>query len=153
MVSDFTALFQGGPLGAVQGAKKMANIYATYAKAGMFGLSVPQFTGAEEAILAATLAAVFALPVPNPAAFGLAWSAGLTTFWLAPPILVTGVQAGAVAAIPGAAAVTAPLLALVAIPANPAPVAASMLAVALHAATMTCIAAVVPPPGTTLPII
>ena len=153
MISGFTSMFQDGPLGAVGGAKQMASIYSSYAMQGMFGASAPVFTGLEQQVLAATLAAVFSLPAPNPAAFGMAWSSGLTTFWLAPPIVVVGAQAGVVTAIPGAAAVTAQLLALVATPGNPAPVAATLLATALHAATMTAVATVAPPPGTLLPIL
>lgn len=140
-------------MGAAPGAKKMAEIYARYASQGAFGASLPQFTGAEKAVLASTLAVVFASAAPNPAAFGTAWSTGLTTFWLAPPIIVAGAQAGVVTAIPGAAAVVAALSALVAVPSNTAAAAAAQLSSALHAATMTCIATVAPPPGTVLPIL
>ena len=153
MISGFTSMFSGGPLGPVGGGKKMASIYATYASAGMFGASAPVFTGLEQQALAATLTAVFSLTTPNPAAFGQAWSAGLTAFWMTPPIVVTGAQAGVVTAIPGAAAVSAALAALVASPSNPAPAAASILAAALDAATRTAVATVAPPPGTVVPIL
>ncbi len=151
MVSGFTALFQGGALGAVAGANQMASIYASYAMTGMFGTSLPVFTGAEKGVLASTLAAVFALPAPNPGAFASAWISGLTTFWLSPPIVVTGAQTGVVTAIVPAS-LTAALGALVATPMNTAAVAAARLAAALHTATLTCMATVAPPPATVVPI-
>jgi hypothetical protein len=152
MQSGFTALLAGPPLGPLPAAAKMADIYATYAATGLFGASLPVFTGAEKAVLAATLAAIFALPVPNPAAWGTAWSAGVTTFWLAPPIAVAGPQVGVVTAVPGAASLIATLTAQVLIPFNPAPVAAALIAAALHAATQTVAATVAPPPATVVPI-
>ena len=129
----------------------MAALYAAYAQTGMFGASLPVFTGAEKAALAAKLAAVFSLPAPNPAAFGTAWSTGLTAFWLTPPIVVTGVQSGAVTALAGGATVSGVLAAIG--PSNLAPVAASKVASALHTATLTCIATVAPPPGTLVTIL
>jgi hypothetical protein len=152
MVSGFTSLFQGPALGAGPGAAKMAQIYFQYASQGIFLANKPAFTGSEQGVLASTLAAVFALPAPNPAAFGTAWAAGVMAFWLSPPIVVAGpVQAGLVTTAV-TASIPAALAALVASPSNPAPAAAAQLAAALHAATMTVIATVAPPPSTMIPI-
>lgn len=153
MIADFTALLVGPPLGPIAGAAKMANIYSKYTKAGQFGLSLPVFTGLEEQVLAATLAAVFVLPVPNPVAWGTAWSLGLTTYWLAPPIAVAGPQVGAVTTFTGGPGVLAALTAQVLIPFSPPPVAATLIATALHVASLTVIATVAPPPSTAVPLL
>lgn len=152
MQSAFTELLTGPHLGAVPAAQKMASIYATYAATGTFGPNLPVFTGLEQSVMAATLAAVFALPVPNPAAWGTAWSAAVTTFWLSPPIVVVGPTPGTVTACPGAGAIVGALLAQVLIPFSPAPVAAAYLAGVLHTATSTTIATLNIPPPTPTPI-
>jgi len=154
MVAGFTGLFSGPALGAFPAAQKMADIYASYAALGLFGVNKPIFTGAEKTMLANTLAAVFSLPAPNPAAWGTAWSSGLTAFWLAPPIIVTGpAQAGLVTAIPGALSLIGVLAAQTAAPSNPPPVVAAYLANALHVATLTTLATVAPPPSTIVPLL
>ena len=153
MINGFTSMFQNGALGIQPGAAKMASIYASYAATGMFGASAPVFTGLEQELLATTLAAVFGLQVPNPTAFGTAWQTGLLAFWLTPPIVVTGVQSGLVTSIVGTTALPAALAALFAVPSNPAPVAASLLATALHVCTLTTIATVAPPPSTLVSIL
>jgi hypothetical protein len=153
MVAGFTSIFQGPALGPVAAAQQMAKLYAAYAQLGVFGASLPVLTGLEQVLLAQTLATTFASPGPNPAAFGQAWATGLLTFWLLPPVVVAGAQAGAVTAIPGTLALPASLGALVASPFNTAPSAASTLALALHTATLTCLATVAPPPGTVVSIL
>lgn len=147
LVAGFTEVFQGPPLGPVAAAVQMANTYALYAQTGVFGPTLPIFTGLERASLAATLGQAMALPGPAPPAFGAAWALGLNSFWLAPPIVVAGGGTGAVVSIFGTSSLAGTLDALVAIPFNPAPQAAALLATALDIATRTCIAAVVIPPS------
>lgn len=149
-----TAVFQSFPPTAALCAAGMASAYSSYAAAGMFGAGVPLITGSNTSAMTALLLAAIASPLTgNPAAFGAAWSAGLTAFWMTPPIVVTGAQSGVVTGIPGAAAVAVPLGAAAANLTNTAPVFAAILAAALHAATLTTLATVAPPPGTIITIL
>jgi hypothetical protein len=147
LIAGFTELFQGPPIGPMAAAFQMANTYALYAQTGIFGPTLPVFTGLERVSLATMLGQAMSVPGPAPPAFGASWALGLTNFWLAPPIIVAGGGTGAVVSILGTTSLAGALDALVAIPFNPAPQAAAFLATALDIATRTCIAAVVIPPS------
>jgi len=130
-----------------QSAETMANAYAQYASTALFGAGVPIFTGLEKATMKATLLAVLNPAIPNPAGFAGAWSSGISAFWLSPPIMVGGALAGPVTSVPGAASIVAAMLPLLIIPSKPAALAAAGLTAAIHAATLTTIATLQPPPG------
>jgi hypothetical protein len=151
--TGFQTLFESNSISSQAAADALAKTYATYAQAGTFGASVPVFTGLEQKALSATLLASFSSPqTQNPALWGTAWAAGLANFWLAPPIVVSGAQAGLVTValgIPLLAAALPPTI----VPQQSAASAAATLAAILHTATLTVIATVAPPPGTQLTIL
>lgn len=133
-------------------ADALASVYTNYAKEGRFGSSTPQIPPAKTTALAATLLAAIADPAAgSPATFAGAWASGLAAFWAAVPVV--GAQSGAVGACPGAASMLATLSLLFANQNNSLEDGAKGLADALHIATLTVTAAVVPPPGTVLPIL
>jgi len=132
---------------ATAAADALAELYAEYAADGMFSASTVTIDGARESALAATLAGGL-VPSPSPATFLAALASGIATFWTGAPVV--GAQAGATVGCPGAASLPAALSAALAVP-NDREAAASTLAAALHTATLTVTAAVVPDP-TPLPI-
>jgi hypothetical protein len=149
----FRALFEANNLSPQSAANSLANTYRTYAQTGMFGAGIPVFTGIEEKVLASFLLASFSNPQPpNPAAWGLAWANGIASFWMTPPVLISGGQIGAVTAITGVLALPAALQAML-VPQQSAATAASTLAALLHATTLTVAATVSPPPGTLVTIL
>jgi hypothetical protein len=153
LIAALAAVFQAFPPTSATCASGMAAAYTAYASAGMFGSSTIVVTGANTSALEGLLLAAIAVPLTgNPASFGAAWAAGLTAFWTAPPIAVTGGQTGVVTAIPGAPAVAGAITAAAAVLGNTAPGFAAVLGGVLHTATLTTTATVAPPPGTVLPI-
>jgi hypothetical protein len=132
---------------AAEAADNLANAYAGYASDGTFASSTVTIDGARINALAATLAAGL-VPAPVPATFLAALASGVATFWTGAPVV--GVQSGATVGCPGAASLPAALAAALAVP-NDRETAAQVLAAALHTATLTVTAAVVPDP-TPLPI-
>lgn len=132
-------------------ADALADAYADYAAAGMFGASTVTIVPAKTAALAATIFGAIASPAAGSAAnFASAWSSGLIAFW--PGVLVVGAQSGTVTACPGAVSLVATLSAIFADTGNTVRDAAEGLANELHTATLTAVATVAPPPGTVLPI-
>ena len=140
------------PSGALV-AKQMALTYTTYAQAGQFGASVPTLTPAHTAVLEAALVGALLLPqAGTPANLANAWAVGLLGFWI-PGTPVVGPQVGTVIACAGSALVVAPMIAAFSNLAASAPLTAALMATAIHAATITTTATVVPPPGTVLPLL
>lgn len=133
-------------------ASAMASDYYSYATAGMFGSSAVAIPPANQSAMASTLLAAISSPVTgNAGTFAAAWAAAVALFWTGVP--VTGAQSGATVGCPGAATLSGTLLPILTVTNGTAASAASGIAAALHAATLTVTAAVAPPPGTTLTIL
>jgi len=140
------------PSGAIV-AKQMALTYTTYAQGGQFGASLPTLTPAHTAALEGALLPALLVPQGgNPALLANAWAAGLLAFWI-PGTPVLGAQAGAVIACAESGLVVVPMIAAFSNITATAPLTAALMATAIHAATITTTAAVVPPPGTVLPLL
>jgi hypothetical protein len=145
--APLTQLFTLSAPTADQSAEIMANAYASYVSTAMFGPSIPLFTGQEKVVMKATLLAAMNPNIPNPAGFAGAWVAGITSFWLSPPVQVVGPLVGPVTVIPGIGALLGAMLPLLIIPSKPAALAAAGLTAAIAAATATVTATLTPPPG------
>ena len=75
------------PKSASDAAAKMAKAYADYAR-GALAAGVPAtFTGTEEKRLRVALESAFAGGNGTPATGAQGWAAGLTSFWLSPPVI------------------------------------------------------------------
>ena len=146
--SALQSVFESQPGSASQAASQLAQAYATYAQAGIFGASTIPSLDALQAGLESQLTSGFSSM--SAAGVAAAFASGLGTGWIGVP--VAGAQAGATVACPGAAAIVAGLTALFISMPESASDAADQLATILHGATQTVTAAVVPPPGTILPI-
>jgi hypothetical protein len=153
--SGFLQLAKYNPPSARLAARQFAAIYTSYAKTGNGGAGFvtllppvgtrhPEQIRLENAIY--TAVAVPATGTPPTAA--AAWVTGLTSFWLTPPVAITGAQSGVVAAFLGAPALLAALTALFSNPLNTPTIFANSMANALHAATLTVGGLVAPPPAT-----
>lgn len=135
-------------------AQRLAQAYTTYALAGMFGASTPVILPTHTAALQNSLKGAISNPKAGSAAlFAQAWVSGLTSFWLTPPVLVAGAQVGTVTAIPGAAALVAPLTALFLNLKASYDSVGDGLSLALHGASLTVLSTVAPPPGTVLTLL
>ncbi len=134
-----------------EAAIALADVYALYAAAGLFGASTVTIDGPREAALATALeVGLVEPPAGSMATFCAAWGTGLGAFWTG--AVVVGAQAGATNSCPGAAALGAALVAALSNPQHTKETAAAAFAAALHAATVTVTATVAPPPATVLPI-
>jgi len=154
LTSGLTSVLQAFlPNGALV-AKQMAAVYTSYAAAGLFGASAPVLTPAHTAALEGALLGALTLPpqAGTPANLANAWAAGLLAFWI-PGTPVAGAQVGTVIACAGSALVVGPMIAAFTNIYSTAPLTAALMASAIHAATITTTAAVVPPPGTILPLL
>ncbi len=148
--SDLLDMFETQADSPADAAQSFADIYISYAGAGMFGANSITVDGAHETALVAALLAGISIPAPSGAVFAAAWSAGVAAFWVG--LVVAGmVQAGATTGASGAAALVGALTTAFAAP-QTASQAAAALAGALHTATQTASATVSPPGGTVLPI-
>lgn len=152
--NGFLDIIQNPPSSPVDAARKMAKVYANYAKTGWAGLGPGSFTGSEESKMANTLAGGFNPRGAAPAAVG-GLLGGITAFWLTPPVVFSspppGQSPGFVSAFAGAAALQSALSAL----ANPkiaAGQAAAQLATAFDAATRQVLVTF-PPGGNPSPVI
>ncbi len=144
-------LFEDSSESKSEAAIALADVYALYAAAGMFGASTLTIDGARESALASALeAGLVEPPAGSLATFAAAWATGLGAFWTAAPVV--GVQSGVTNGCPGTAALPAALIAALNPQHTPA-TAAAAFAAALHTATGTVQATVAPPPGTVLPIV
>lgn len=149
--SAIKSVFEGypSPSGCADG---LANAYYSYASAGMFGASTPTIPPANKSAMASTLQSAISDPSNGSASsFASAWASAVTTFWIGVP--VTGAQTGATVGCPGAASLSGSLTSIFGNTSNTFQSVADDLANALHTATLTTTAAVVPPPGTVLPIL
>lgn len=149
----FTAILQAFlPSGALV-AKQMALAYMAYAQGGQFGASVPTLLPTHTLALEGPLVGALLLPQGgNPANLAAAWAAGVLAFWL-PGTPVLGAQVGTVIGCPGSAALSGTLLPAFSNVFSTAPLTASLMAAAIHAATITTTATVAPPPATVLSLL
>lgn len=153
LASQFTTILQAYLPSAALVAKQLAIAYTTYAQAGQFGASVPTLlpistTVLEQALLSATLVPAAGSPV----LLATAWATGLAGFWI-PGTPVVGPQVGVVNGCAGAALVIPPLTAAFLNVFSTAQLTASLMASAIHTATITTTATVSPPPSTVLPLL
>jgi hypothetical protein len=146
--SALQSVFESRPSSAADAASQLAQAYATYAQAGVFGSSTIPSLASLQAGLQSQLQSGFSSQ--SAASVAAAFAAGLTAGWIGVPVV--GGQAGATVTCPGAAAITAPLTAVFMSMPGSASDAADQIATILHVATQTVTAAVAPPPGTILPI-
>jgi len=154
LTDAFASIFSEQPAQSVLVAQKLASAYTTYASAGLFGASAPVLLPSNTLALQVLLAQAIAVPqVGNPALFGAAWAQGLLAFWATPPPPVVGAQVGIVTVIVGAAVVAVPITSACANLAATPRVTATLIATAVHAATLTVTATVAPPPGTILTLL
>ncbi len=117
----------------------MSDAYADYASDALFIPAIPIFTGIEKTLMKATILAVLPPFLMNPAGLGTAWAAGVSAYWLAPPVLNL---MGLCVACPGAPSLVGIITAICIIPGQPAEIAATGITVAVHAATLTTLAKV-----------
>jgi hypothetical protein len=154
--SGFLQLFTTNkPQTPQQAAEMMASIYDSYAQTAMAGPALPIFPGTGKLALQNLLLPAIATPLVSvPPLLAAAWGAGLLAYWNAPPVPFVGpAVAGAVAVAAGVSLCIPLLTACYVNPANTAQSAAAQMASALDAATRTVIVAIVPPPGTTVPLV
>lgn len=139
LLKPLLKLFKEGSTDPVKTAKIMADAYVKYTSKALFTPGVPVFTGIEHELLQATILVVLNPILMNPAGLATAWSAGITAFWLAPPILA---PPGVVTACPGAIALIPVMTAICSVPGQPAEVAAAAMAASIDIATRTTIATI-----------
>ena len=150
-----SAAFKSHPDSPRVAAQKFAKAYADYAQTAMALSSRPLFTGLEAKLLEVTLYSAIANPkVGTPATLAAAWATGVASFWMAPPVVFTGGQVGAVLQAATVIPIITPgLTACFANLANTEDLAAMTMATILDAATRTVMVALAPPPGTTAPLL
>jgi hypothetical protein len=131
------------PSSRVDGAKKFAEAYDSYAKTAVaLALGVPfTRTGAETAKMLGPLIPAFLPPTGNPVAVANALAAGVTAYW-------TGAVFGTGIAAPptGGPALAAALQVLLLNPQNPLDLAMGQIAAALDGCTRTVLVTFVQPP-------
>ncbi len=139
--------FMSCPDSAQKSADDMATAYDTYCKAGLAGGIPPLFTGLEKQALMSILLAAIISKAGTPDQIAQAWSSGIQTYWLSPPVVFTAPPiAGLVTAVPGAGAVIAAISGVMANTKNTAASAAQGIAAALDAATKTVLVTFSSPP-------
>lgn len=125
------------PATVYNAAEKMALRYEQYARDAMAGTALPIFTGTERVRLQTPLFTVMsAMATANPPSLASAWSAGVTAFWMTPPVQFLspdGIFLGPVA-VSGAPVLSVPLTQTFSRK-NPTVVFATELAAALDSAT------------------
>lgn len=112
----------------------MASAYADYARTAQAAGTPAIFLGTEKVVLENLLYVALQVPQGVPAVPAAQWAAGLTAFWLAPPIIF---GYGPTSGIPGAPALIPALTAIYSNPLNTDQTAALLVATALHAATIS----------------
>ena len=107
VLSDaFKALVDHPPTTARAAADAYAAAYQLYASSALAGVVPPTFTGTEQVKFANILFAVLNVLPGTPANAAAAYVAGVTAFWLTPPVVF---GAGVVTAFAGAPAMLAAL--------------------------------------------
>ena len=135
------------PDSASDAANKMAKAYADYARGAVAGGLPITLTGGEEKRLAAALLSAFAGGNGTPATGAMAWAAGLTAFWLSPPV-VFGAGVVTVALFP---AVVPAVLGSIAAPSSDKSPPIAQVVQGLDTATRTVLV-LIPPSPTPVPI-
>lgn len=138
-----TRLFTEGATDPLKTATAMSDAYQQYTSLALFGAFPPVFTGLEKTLMKATILASLAPGGMNPASLANAWSTGITSWWLLPPIVV---GAGVVSACPGALALVPAMTAVCSVPGQPAATAAAAMAQCIDIATRTTIATIIGSP-------
>lgn len=138
-------------------AKNWANAYAGYATEAQSCQAVPPVPAAiqaAQATLQATLAAAFAAGI-DPVSTATGMASAFTAFWLAPPVLFSGVTPGVVTAVGGAAVLATALVASWTentLTKASASAAASTMATILDAFTRTVVVTHAPPSACASPL-
>jgi len=130
---------------SLDAAKGLAGAYNSYASTAMAGVATPIFTGAEEAIMTGTLAAVLT-PMGAAATFAMALQNAILSYWLAPPVNFIGTHPGMVTVAPGVLTLGASLTSVLSNPMNTIESAAQQMATLIDVATKTVIVTFFPPP-------
>jgi hypothetical protein len=146
------ASFVSYPGDAQRSADGMAMAYDTYCKSGLAGGVPPLFTGLEKQNLMGILLSSIMSKKGTPDQIAQAWSSGIQTYWMSPPVVFTAPPIiGVVTAMPGAGAVIAAIKGVMANTDNTAASAAQGIAAALDAATKTVLVTFSAPPPPTGP--
>ena len=145
-------VFRSQPDSGAMTASKIAQEYDLYCKPALAAPGMPIFTGAEKKALEGPLAAALSNQNGTAAMVAQAFSMGIQAYWLAPPVIFSGGPAsGVVTAMPGAAAVIAPLTAAFSNLNNTEDTIGQLIAAALDAATKTVLVTYATPPPPTGP--
>lgn len=148
LAKELEAAFASQPESPALSAQKMAAAYDNYCKAGIAGGIPPLFTGAEVKRLEGILLGAIASPVGGgPPVIAAAWSAGIQSYWLTPPVpFLAPPIAGVTTAMPGAGAAIAVLSAGFLNVLNTEATIAQIMATALDIATRTVLVTFATPP-------
>jgi hypothetical protein len=153
LTADIIAVFAADPAPSRrESADRLAAAYHKYASSGSFNGGLPVLLDAHRDALADALYEILDPETGLAASFVAAWVTGLTTYWSTVP--VAGATIGNSDGIANPGLVTAPALAVIALPMIATPqTAGAALAAGLIAATDTVTATVKPPdPPAPVPI-
>lgn len=136
-------------------ARELAGAYADYSQTALAAASAPTFIGTERNLLAQTLLAAIVNPTTGtPAKMAQAWTDGVRTFWLTPPVAFAGAAGiGPATAFVGEPLLLSLLTTLFSNISNTTQTAARQLAEYLDAATKTIQTTLVLGPVTTTPFL
>jgi hypothetical protein len=136
LTNGFMDLAIRKPKDAREAARRMALTYGIYARSAQAAGTPGIFTGLETKILEGLLYTALQVTQGVAVKYGTQWAAGLTAFWMTPPIVFAF---GPVTGFVGAPVLIATLTAALSNPLNTDPTAALQIATALHAATLTVV--------------
>jgi hypothetical protein len=130
----------------IDAAKAFADAYGNYAMDGMALASKPIFTGAEKALMMATIAGALS-PNGQAATLASAIQNAVMAYWTAPPVMfMPAPHPGIATAMPGAASIGSAITGILSNTMNTYDSAAAQIATVLHTATITTLVVFTPPP-------